>query len=605
MPAQDLRDYQQDGIERILAEFRAGRRRVLATAPTGSGKTTIFSWLSAQAKTPVVILVHRRELATQAADRLREFGVPHGFIMAGMPRNPAARVQVASVQTLVRRQAPKAGLVICDEAHLSTAKTWTSILENYPNAKILGVTATPWRLAGKPLVGEWDSGVIVAKPAQLREQGHLCGYNGFSYKTPDLSGVKTTGGDYNEKQSGEAMREPQIVANIVEQWLAHASTLSTVVFAVTVEHSLALTAEFKAAGVRAEHLDGKTSHEARKAILKRVSDGVTQVLCNVGVAVEGLDIPRLKCCVLARPTKSLARAIQMMGRVRRPWGGLTARIHDHAFNIKLHGLPDADRDYTLSSKPVELPSLTQCETCMALYSGPTCTACGLQNEPKPQGERVLTTVADGEQVTFSSEQEAAAAEWAAQDPGPILQPVRVDWSDRQIGKMIEGIFERTWEIETSYGKSRQYYLRGENGKRDHTFAGTKQLDRKMKDLRSGDRAQVTYKGRREGTTGLKEFSVAVDRAEPGERVCAFETCGRPHFTKGLCAAHHQQRQRGQELTPITLRDAPGTHSACTFEGCDKPHVAKGLCVGHRQQLRRGERLAPLLAKGGHYERASA
>ncbi len=317
-----------------------------------------------------MIVVHRRELATQAAKRLREFGVDFGFIMAGESAKPYARVQIASVQTLVRRKVPRAAVVVCDEAHLSTANTWAKVLEQYPKAKILGFTATPWRLSGKPLVGAYDACVVMSTPRELREQGHLCDYVGFSYKTPDLSAVATVAGEYNERQSEEAMREPTIVANIVQQWLAHASTLSTVVFAVTVEHSQTLCAEFRAAGVSAEHLDGSTAKLRRDAILARVESGATRVLCNVGVAVEGLDIPRLKCVVLARPTKSLSRMLQMCGRGRRPWGGLVCRIHDHAFNIKLHGLPDAERDYALDSKPADPPSLTQCEQCMALYAGP-------------------------------------------------------------------------------------------------------------------------------------------------------------------------------------------------------------------------------------------
>ncbi len=408
MAPQTLRPFQSAGVKRIMAAYAAGARVQLGVSPTGSGKTSLFTWLIAQMKTPCLILVHRRELATQASNRLREFGVPFGLIMAGERPNPTARVQIASVQTLVRREVPPARFVVCDEAHLSTAKTWTSILEQYPNSLILGMTATPWRLSGKPLVGAYDACTVIATPRELREQGFLSPYVGFSYLTPDLNDVATIGGEYNEQQSAKAMVAPAIVANIVEQWLAHARELSTVVFAVTVEHSQTLCAEFKAAGVSAEHIDGGTPKLQRDAILARVASGATQVLCNVGIAVEGLDIPRLKCCVLARPTKSLARAIQMMGRVRRPWNGVTARIHDHAFTIKLHGLPDADRDYTLSSKPVDPPSLTQCEKCFATYEGSKCPSCGVENEPAPKKERILATVDDAEQFTFSSEETAQA-----------------------------------------------------------------------------------------------------------------------------------------------------------------------------------------------------
>lgn len=500
MAAQQLRDYQQRGLEQILAAYRGGARVVLAVAPTGSGKTTIFTHLTSELDASTVILVHRRELATQAANRLREFGVDFGFIMAGEPTRPWARVQIASVQTLVRRAVPRAGLVICDEAHLSTANTWTKILGQYPRAKILGFTATPWRLSGKPLAGAYDACVVIATPRELREQGHLCDYIGFSYKTPDLSDVKTTAGDYNEAQSAEKMREPSIVANVVEQWLAHASALSTVVFAVTVEHSKQLTAEFRAAGVRAEHLDGQTPTFQRMAILRRVESGETQVLCNVGVAVEGLDIPRLKCCVLARPTKSLARALQMPGRVRRPWDGLTARIHDHAFLIRQHGLPDDDRDYRLSGKVAKPPVLTTCEKCLAVYRGPTCKACGGENEPQIRGEREIVTVPDAEQFTFTS------AEQAAQK---MLPPVQVEW--KAIGRSVEGRFESVGTDQTQWGPVKTYRVIG--AKRTYWFHGTAHLNAIMAKVKPDDMIRVTFSGEIPlgGGKRRKVFKVEVNR----------------------------------------------------------------------------------------------
>ncbi len=498
MPAQVLRDYQQRALTSVLDAYKNGARSVLMVLPTAGGKTTTFATLMAQVPS-ALLLVHRRELATQAANRLREFGSDFGFIMAGEPSKPYAKIQIASVQTLIKRRVPKASLVVCDEAHLSTAKTWQGIISQYPKARILGVTATPWRLSGKPLVGAYDACVVAATPSELREQGHLCGYTGFSYLAPDLSKVKTTGGDYNERQSSEAMRAPQVVDNIVEQWLKHASTLSTVVFAVTVEHSLELTAKFRAAGVAAEHLDGKTSAENRKAILRRVESGQTRVLSNVGVAVEGLDIPRLKCCVLARPTKSLARAIQMMGRVRRPWEGQAARIHDHAFNLKLHGLPDDDRDYSLSAKPEELSNLTQCQECLAMYRGPRCTACAHENEPVALGERELVTVADAEMFEFGSE------------GGPAVSrpPVEVRWDS--IGKVIEGVFSHAWDADTSFGKQRRYLVKGE--KRDYNFPGTTVLNRLMGRVVKGDKIRVTHTGETLLTAGRaarKEFRVEKD-----------------------------------------------------------------------------------------------
>lgn len=500
MPPQQLRDYQERGVRMIFDAWKSGARKVLATMPTGAGKTSAFSWIATQIiPKRTVVIVHRRELATQAANRFREFGVQIGYVMAGEQPTPYAHVQIASVQTLVRRKPPPADLVICDEAHLSTASTWQTVLAAYPNARVLGVTATPWRLSGKPLAGAYDAAVVIATPAELCTQGYLSPYVGFSYKTPDLSEVKTTGGDYNEKDSAKAMSAGVIVDSVVEEWIKHASSLSTVVFNVTVEHSRAVTERFKAAGVRAEHLDGTMGLDQRRAILDRVARGQTQVLCNVGIAVEGLDIPRLKCCVLNRPTKSLARAIQMMGRVRRPWEGVTARIHDHAFVIKQHGLPDDDRDYQLSGKAENPPSLSTCEECRAMYSGPSCPSCGHENERVEVTERVIQTVADAEQWEFSSGEQSA----------PVQRPpVEIRWDN--IGRVVEGVFSHSWTDQTQYGPLKAYLIKGE--KRDYQFHGTTRLNALMEKVQKEQKIRVTFTGETPAGGGRKrkEFKVEVD-----------------------------------------------------------------------------------------------
>ncbi len=488
---------------RLILESFKTHRQILAVSPTGSGKTSLFTKMIEQSTAPALILVHRRELATQAANRLREFGVDFGFIMAGAPSRPSARVQIATVGSILRRRKPPAALVVCDEAHLSTAeKSWKEVLSAYPTAKILGVTATPWRLGGQPLKTAYEDSIVVATPNELRALGNLCAYNGFSYKAPDLSGVKITGGDYNQKQSGAAMREPTLVANIVEKWLAHASHLSTVVFAVTVEHSQALTKQFQAAGVRAEHLDGAMSLDQRRAILARVESGATQVLCNVGVCVEGLDIPRLKCCILARPTKSLARFLQMCGRVRRPWNGVIARIHDHAFNTKTHGLPDDDRDYSLLTKEQPPESLSVCAVCLAQFRGPLCTACEAPREARIAGERgELVTIEDAELIEFSSD----VREIQTPEERPI---VSVSWN---VGRVVEGTFESVRDEPTSYGPQKRYLVSGNS--RRYLLPGTTMLDRSMIKVRPGQRIRVTHTGETSvgpGRRPRKEFKVEVD-----------------------------------------------------------------------------------------------
>lgn len=517
MSAQTLRPYQQEGLARALAAYREGARSVLLVSPTGSGKTSLFSHLIAELHAKgrrSLLLVHRRELAAQACNRLREFGVPHGLIMSGEEPQPWHLVQVASVQTLTRRTAPAADLVVCDEAHLSTAATWHSILEKYPTARILGVTATPWRLSGKPLAGAYDASVVVSTPAQLREAGYLCDYVGFSYRAPDLSTVRTTAGEYNERDSAAAMSASGIVDNIVEEWGKHARELSTVVFAVTVEHSRQLCASFRAAGVAAEHLDGATPLEMRKAILRRVEQGQTRVLCNVGVAVEGLDIPRLKCCVLARPTQSVSRYLQMVGRVRRPWEGVVARIHDHSFCIRAHDLPDAERDYSLTAKAEAPPPLSTCPECFAYNPpGQPCRMCGAERKPAKQeraGPEMLAAT-DVEQFGFESGKDA--------EPRPVERPThatRVTWN---APRTIIGAYVERQEEAGYQGRRRALYLvRSE--KRDYLLPGTAHLDKQMRRIPVGSPwLCVTYDGMPDR---MHRFRVGFENehAAPIECYCA-------------------------------------------------------------------------------------
>ena len=398
-----LRDYQTRALTEIETRFSLGARRVLLVSPVGSGKTAMFVDYLRNYRTTIVI-VHRKELLDQASKRLDTLGVPHGIIMSGHPRyDPKIPVQVASIQTLVRRPKPEAELVILDEAHHARAKSWEMVLGSYKDSRVLGVTATPWRIDGRGLGDVFETAVVAAEPMELVTAGWLAPVTGFGYDLPDLSDVKVSHGDYNEKQLGGVMSKPRIVGNIVEQWQQHAAGLSTVVFAVSLEHSRILQAQFQAAGASAEHVDGATPKAEREAILRRVATGQTRVLLNVGILTEGTDIPNLKCAVLARPTKSTGLYIQMVGRVRRPFNGVVARVHDHAGCLQAHLLPDSPRDYSLTTQTKRAPiePLRTCKKCLAIYdpqADSTCPACGHENVAAPRvGPDV---VADGKELSF-------------------------------------------------------------------------------------------------------------------------------------------------------------------------------------------------------------
>jgi len=402
-----LRRYQTHSIEELRAVYAQDVRAALLVSPTGSGKTVIMGEIIRSAVAlggSILFLAHRKELIDQVSKRLDSVEVGHGVIMSGHPRLlPWERVQVASIPTLVSRLSrgesmPHADLVVIDEAHHARARTYGRILDAYPEARILGATATPWRTDGRGLGEIFQQLVVAARPRELIDQGYLVPYTGFAYDVPALDEVERKRGDYEQHGLELVMSERRIVGNVVQQYLEHARGLRAVLFATSIKHSQDLVGRFVEAGVAAEHIDGETDVRTREAILERIRTGTTHVLCNVGIVTEGWDCPELEVCILARPTLSAGLYLQMVGRIMRPAPGKTvARIHDHAGCFMEHGAPDLDREYSLDPdarafKGEKLPSLRTCKECFAIFpvsAGPACPACGHMNPPMPRELREI------------------------------------------------------------------------------------------------------------------------------------------------------------------------------------------------------------------------
>ncbi|HEU4533043.1 MAG TPA: helicase-related protein, partial [Polyangiaceae bacterium] len=251
------------------------------------------------------------------------------------------------------RPKPRANLVFVDEAHRALSKSYRDLAAHYEGALQLGLTATPYRADNRPLADAYDELVVVASVRELIAQGHLVEPRVFTVpaaRAPDLRGVRVRGGDYDATELARAVDREGLVGDIVEHWGRLARGVRTVAFAASVEHSRHIAARFRAAGVPAEHLDGATPTPERDAILARLERGQTLVVSNCGVLCEGWDMPSVKACVLARPTKSLGLYLQQAGRILRPWQGAPAVLLDHAGCALEHGLPQDDRDLTLRPK---------------------------------------------------------------------------------------------------------------------------------------------------------------------------------------------------------------------------------------------------------------
>ncbi|WP_428937791.1 DEAD/DEAH box helicase [Fontivita pretiosa] len=375
-----LRDYQRRAVERVRCALD---RRPILVAPTGSGKTVMATALVEQWSKPTLWLAHRKELIDQAAHRLRAHGLSVGIIMAGHAPEPAAQVQVASVQTLARRDKPHAELIVIDECHHATAQTYGEILDCYPDAHRVGLTATPFRLDGRGLGDLFGELVVAATTKDLCDSGILHAPKVWCSKSPDLRGVKVIAGEYSLGALAKRTNTTELNADVVASWVKRAEGRRTVAFAVDVEHSRAIAAAFGCAGIAAEHLDGATPRDQRDAILARLASGQTQIVCNCMVLTEGWDLPALECAIIARPTASLNLHLQMIGRVMRACDGKDgAIVLDHAGNHHVHGLVTRRLDYSLDGDTRvghEQPlGIRRCQQCGLMFDTqlPACPECG-------------------------------------------------------------------------------------------------------------------------------------------------------------------------------------------------------------------------------------
>jgi superfamily II DNA or RNA helicase len=405
----ELRPYQSDVIAEYERQVAAGLRRIILVSPTGSGKTVIASAIIKGTPTTrwrVLVLAHRREIITQTSRKLHANDIPHGIIQAGFCARPLEEVQVASIQTLWHRairttamELPPADLLIIDECHHCPAQTYRRIINAYPDAIVLGLTATPCRGDGRGLGGIFQTIIECPQVAQLIKGGYLIKTRVYAPVNPDLKGIGTQAGDYVEAQLADRMDQPKLTGDIVTHWHKLGERRKTVCFAVNVSHSVHLRDEFIRSGVRAEHIDGGTPKAERDASLARLASGEIELVTNCMVLTEGWDMPEIGCCILARPTRKMGLYRQMIGRVLRPADGKTdAIILDHSGAVFRHGFAEDPVEWTLDparraqsavhTARQEFKSssrILECSQCSAIrLAGEPCPHCGFLPQRPPR-----------------------------------------------------------------------------------------------------------------------------------------------------------------------------------------------------------------------------
>jgi superfamily II DNA or RNA helicase len=380
-----LRPYQSRAIQALRDHIRSGKRRILLVAPTGAGKMTINAAIVRTSSVPVLFVAHRMELINQCVDDLARVGITNiGVIRGDDDRtNPNATVQVASIDTRRRRDKPPAGLVLIDEAHRAVSDGYLALLEYYKESIVLGFTATPTRLDGRPLGNLFDCLEIVCTYSDLIKDGFIVAP--ICYSGPqdlDLSTIRLIGGDYDEDQLSDVMRNESLVGNLLDHWLklshlypsqhsgrlVEGSRRRTFIFAVSIQHSLDICERFSSIGIRIAHLDGKTSETERRRIVKAIGSGDLEVVTNVGVLLEGVDVPSAKCVLHARPTQSIVLWRQSVGRILRPWMNLTPLLLDHAGNIMRLGFPHEDLHWELHQKARRMEKKQPMRICKGCFA---------------------------------------------------------------------------------------------------------------------------------------------------------------------------------------------------------------------------------------------
>ena len=348
----NLRPYQKDAIDELRQSLVSLLKRICLYSPTGSGKTEIaiaMVLLALGKGKRIAFIVNRIELCVQALRRFHKAGIDAGLIQGENSFNTGASVVIASIHTVDRRGLPDVDLIIIDEAHaVPGSQSFRNLLFKLNNVPVIGLTATPFsRGMGKhyrELGGSlFEKLVPAATIRELIDLGHLVDVDVYAPSEPDLSGVKVVAGDYNEKQLGEAVDKPALVGDIVAHWLRLARRRPTVCFATSQAHSRHVVEQFISAGISAEHIDCYTEEDERQAILERVRTGQTMIISNVAILAEGWDFPACEVMILARPTRSLVRYIQMAGRILRPFPGKTrGLILDHSGTVSRLGFPTDD-----------------------------------------------------------------------------------------------------------------------------------------------------------------------------------------------------------------------------------------------------------------------
>jgi len=346
-----LREYQASAVRDIKKVFAEKNNKIILQSATGSGKTIIFTHIAEAVHSKgkkVLIITDRKEMLTQAGSKLKN----DEYLTAGVKKPPLSKIVVCMVETLKRRLKNTVyldflktfDLIIIDEAHKAS---FDKILEKLDDKQfVIGATATPLR-TGKmnPLSKYYSKIVNTIEISDLIEKKFLSKPRYYGVKI-DLSGVRTTAGDYNSGDLGNKYNDSKLYEGVISNYTRHVPDTKTLIFSATIENSKNLCADFNRLGIEAKHLDSNMTDKNRATILREFKEQKFKVLCNVGILTTGFDDPDIQTVILYRATKSLPLYLQMVGRGSRVTDNKKEfTILDFGNNVANHGFWHEDRTW--------------------------------------------------------------------------------------------------------------------------------------------------------------------------------------------------------------------------------------------------------------------
>lgn len=363
-----LRDYQQLAKEEIFSKWNC-IDNILYQMPTGTGKTRLFTsiirdisiWgLRHNINYRILIIAHRSELIEQSSRSLDKYRIKHGVLAGTMKdkRDLTQAIQVASIQTIIHPANQcmiddlKFDFIIIDEAHHAVANSYQKLWEYCPDAKKLGVTATPWRMNNSGFAQIFDAYIPSMSIKDFIQKGWLATYQYYSIPTSSelvksIESIKEfdIDGDYKNSALVEVCDTSKIRAQLYDSYEKNVLGKKGIIYSISREHSEHICLQYRNRGVAIENIDSKTPAKVREKVIKAFRNGEIDIIVNVDIFSEGFDCPDIEFIQLARPTKSLVKYIQQVGRGLRKNGDKKCIILDNVGMYSRFGLPDEERDW--------------------------------------------------------------------------------------------------------------------------------------------------------------------------------------------------------------------------------------------------------------------